>query len=145
MKVEITDWMNKAYEIGKKLREQYPDYDDLMTLSMYERPDELDNGWTVTELNFMSAGFLGKEKPYIVTGWRYGKIPSSGMSYNYAADRPENGVSLMETDNGMKSEDLLSAAFISANRKVVRVIGILNTFEKGSDGEPLVWEAKEIK
>lgn len=143
MTVTITEWMNKAYEIGKKLREQYPNYDNLNTLDRYERPDELDNGWTNTESNFLTAGFLGKEKPYIVTGWRYGELPD-GDSYNYAADRPENGVSLMETDNGLKTENLLSAAFISANRKVVKVIGILNTIQKGSDGEPLIWDAEKL-
>jgi len=144
MAIEITKWMNEAYEVGKKLRVQYPDYNNIDTLDRYERPEELNNNWTNTELNFLSAGFLGKEKPYIVTGWRYGKLPKNGMSYNYAVDRPENGISLMETDNGMKTKNLLSAAFISDNRKVVKVIGILNTFQTGSDGEPLVWEAEEL-
>ena len=144
MTVEITNWMSRAYEIGKKLKEKYPNYDNLNTLDRYERPEELDNGWTNTEANFLSAGFLGKEKPYIVTGWRYGNIPQCGYSYNYSADRPENGISLMETDNGLKTDDLLSAEFISIGRKVVKVIGILNTFQTGSDGEPLVWDAEII-
>jgi hypothetical protein len=93
----------------------------------------------------LEAGFTGKEMPRLVTGWRYGNIPSCGYSYNYADDRPEGGVSLMETDCGLKTADALSALFISANRPVVKVEGWLNTVERGSDGEPLVMWAEKAE
>jgi len=90
------------------------------------------------------AGLRNAEMPYLVTGWRYGDIPACGYSYNYRDDRPEAGVSLMATDCGIKSQDAVSAMFISPNRPVVRVRGYLHTFRRGSDGEPLVLFADPI-
>lgn len=98
---------------------------------------------STTELVFVEAGLLNKEMPYKVTGWRYGNIPERGFSWNYAEDRPESGVSVMEIDGGQSAPDALEYAFF-AHRPIVKITGYLNTVKTGSDGEPLLLDAKLI-
>lgn len=106
---------------------------------------ELDD-WTMGPEEWLcyDAGCRGAEMPHYVTGWRYGHLPSSGHSYNYADDYAEGGVSLMEVDGGDKTQNLISALYIGVDRPIVKVAGWLNTLKHGSDGEPLVFWAREI-
>jgi hypothetical protein len=91
------------------------------------------------DLNFFSAGLRGSEMPYPVVGWRYGEIPSDGRSTNFVEQTKEPGVSMMEVPGVGETQDKISAMFISAkNRPVTYVRGYLNTYRKGSDGEPLI-------
>jgi len=135
-------YYERAYEIGQQAAAcGINNFDELVYSSYWKEIDRMNS----TALVFLSAGMCGAEMPYMVTGWRYGHVPAIGHSYNYAADRPEQGVSLMAVDGGQTAVDLISTAFLSAGRPVVRVRGYLNTIETGSDGEPLLLDAVEIE
>jgi hypothetical protein len=69
----------------------------------------------------------------VVSGYRYGAVPQSLLSQNYAEDKPECGVSLAALD-GQKE---IGSTMWFSDRKKVAVRGILVP-RKGSDGEPLV-------
>lgn len=137
----------EAYELGQQLRKEY---DDIRDMFLDERAENL-IGWDFNgnRSMFLQAGFYGTEIPTWVRGWRYGNIPAEGRSKNYKDDKMEEGISMMEvTLNGetIRTKDEISALFIVADkRKVVECEGWLNTFAKGSDGEPLLFGAKEIK
>ena len=135
--------IKEAYELGKRHAEEFDSLDDAyryMPMSDYNAIQDL--GLLIAH----EAGFVGNEAPRKVQGWRYGKIPASGFSYNYRDNRTEAGVSLMEIDGEETPQDAISAMFIAASgRPVVRVTGWLNTNKRGSDGEPLVFWAEEIK
>lgn len=129
-----------AYKIGQRAADQgIEDMRGLIDAYWHETQH-----YTHTEMVCAEAGLIGEEKPYIVTGWRFGNIPSSGLSYNYRDDRPEAGVSVMAVDGGAETQDKLSALFISIDRPRVRVRGLLHTFRTGADGEPLLLDAIEI-
>jgi hypothetical protein len=131
----------EAYRIGQHARQNgITDMRDAMRI--YWSQVEFYNH---TAYTFMAAGLAGAKMPYIVTGWRYGHIPASGLSFNARDDRPESGVSVMAVDGGEEIQDRLSALFIAVGRPVVQVRGYLNTIARGSDGEPLLLDAGEIK
>ena len=75
---------------------------------------------------------------------RFGAIPKSGKSINYATGNTESGVSVFSADflpdgeyrlTGLNANQLWSASSIR-NRKVYRVWG--DVVGSGSDGEPVV-------
>jgi len=68
-----------------------------------------------------------------VSGRRYGTIPTSGLSYNFADQRSERGLSLAAIYG---HEDVGSVIWF-AERKIVDVDGLLLPYT-GSDGEPLI-------
>ena len=70
----------------------------------------------------------------MVTGYRYGEVPETGISWNHADGRAERGVSLISID--APRTDTLNANLMG-NRPLVEVKGILLP-TTGSDGEPLI-------
>lgn len=139
-KSEYQEIYDKFYELGKTARSKGLTEDtifyDNLTRSKIERANN-DN------LNFFYSGFRGHEKPYPVIGWRYGNF--NEFSMNYAEQRPEMGVSMMEVWGVGKTQNLLSAYFISRKRPDIKFVrGYLVTSETGSDGEPLMFLAHEI-
>lgn len=64
----------------------------------------------------------------VVTGFRYGNAPESFISWNYAANASENGLSIYTENSIIRSE------FLDRNR--VEVSGI--SAGTGSDGEALI-------
>lgn len=69
----------------------------------------------------------------VVKGYRYGKAPDSGISYNYRDEKSERGLSLAGLENG---KEVGSSMFFN-DRKIYCYEGILLP-KKGSDGEPLI-------
>lgn len=69
----------------------------------------------------------------VVTGYRYGTAPASGISYNYADQRSERGLS-MAAINGQNE---VGSCVWFADRDRVEYTGILLPYT-GSDGEPLI-------
>jgi hypothetical protein len=130
-----------AYNLGRKL--QGKTWEEIIYGDMVPTYDILD-----LEANlFLNCGLRGLDMPRWVTGWRFGHIPESGRSYNYRDSKPEKGVSVMALDDDdARPADKVSALFIAAERRpVVKVAGWLNPFATGSDGEPLLVGAVEIK
>ena len=87
-----------------------------------------------------NAKWASAEHGYI----RFGAIPKSGKSINYATGNTESGVSVFSADflpngeyrlTGLNANQLWSASSIR-NRKVYRVWG--DVVGSGSDGEPVV-------
>lgn len=68
-----------------------------------------------------------------VSGWRYGNIPDSGLSYNYRDRKSERGLSLAQLDG----EPEVGSSMWFTDRKKIRVTGLLLPY-RGSDGEALV-------
>jgi hypothetical protein len=137
---------DKAYELGRQAAKD--GFTGMKDQALYYSNyfDEM-RYFSDAEFRFFEAGLVGAKKPHKVTGWRYGNIPAIGHSYNYRDDRPESGVSLMELDGDMSAYNIdeISTMFIAASgRPKVRVSGYLNTVRTGSDGEPLVFDAKNI-
>ena len=69
----------------------------------------------------------------LVSGYRYGEIPESGISRNYADDISERGLSLAALDGGKE----IGSSVWFADRKRVAVLGLLMP-HTGSDGEPII-------
>jgi len=95
---------------------------------------------------FFMAGQRGLKKPVFARGWRYGKIPDSGVSWNFADDRPERGISMMAVWH--KDAAILKSKtfelFTAAGEKKYVVKGFLSPF-LGSDGEPLLVGARVVR
>lgn len=89
-------------------------------------------------------GFSGHPIEW-VAGWRYGSIPAEGCSFNYREQHWERGISLMaiDGDDAQTMEMALTEAF-NSDRPIIKIRG-LRTPWCGSDGEPLVLLASEIK
>jgi len=134
--------IDEAYARGEALRGKYSSMRDMA----YRAPpeDRLPYNYDLGDLVSFEAGLLGHDKPRLVTGWRWGRIPERGWSYNSRDSFPEPGVSLMATDDGLFTVDEISALFISFGRDKVRVEGWLHPFRRGSDGEPLVFWPREL-
>ncbi len=140
--IEMKKWQKEAYDLGAKLAGKSIEdiiYNDLAPAHY----------WTDFEMNaFFDHGYHGLPFPEYVTGWRWGKIPPSGQSYNYRDNIAEHGVSVMEvysTDGAISTIDKVSAMFCASGRSRVEVAGYLNGLRRGSDGEPLLICAKVIQ
>jgi SPP1 gp7 family putative phage head morphogenesis protein len=139
------DSMRKANEAGKSFSDR--GYIDMRTAinddDVYNGMNGLDNN----EMAAFEAGVMGKDwNPEFVTAWRVGDVPADGRSKNYADDRMEPGLSVMETSNGLRTQDEFSKMFImSKNRPVVYVSGFVHPYRKGSDSEPLLIQVKVLK
>ena len=140
----LTERQQRIYNLGTELAN--------IADNMDVEPDSLITAWAQGNIT-MSISFDGvwwadrtesiifdlgtkREEINFVDGWRYGNIPEKDFSYNYRDNCPEKGVSCMEA-GGEKTENRLSALFISQNAPKVKVNGLLLP-DKGSDGEPLL-------
>lgn len=63
-----------------------------------------------------------------VTGFRYGKAPENFISWNYAENAPENGLSIYTEKSVIRSEFM--------DRKIYNYTGLVSG--KGSDNETLI-------
>ena len=98
-------------------------------------PDGFDSYYTpILQIayNLGQKGINLESQPDVI-GERYGNIPEFGLSYNYSADKSENGLSLA---NLIDEKEVGSTIWFS-DRKKVRVSGLLLPY-KGSDGENLI-------
>lgn len=88
------------------------------------------------------AGFLGLDKPKYVTATRIGEIPPDGRSFNFADQRFERGVSVLNVD-GQKRSDIGTFDMFNDGKKIT-IEGYLH-HSVGSDGEPLIVGAKKVR
>ena len=126
--------MMSAYRHGR----DHQHSGDLMALA-YADPD-VGRWWDDDVLGlFWRAGWRGEPVPRWVEAERYGGLPSSGRSRNYADSRTEAGVSVArvldpDADDGYR---WAMGSWGAADRPTVRVAGWLH-HRRGSDGEPLL-------
>jgi len=83
------------------------------------------------------AQYWGQEgidlsRAQVVQGWRYGNS-ETGISYNYADDKSEHGLSLA----ALEGEDEIGSSIWFCDRPKIHFSGILLP-SRGSDGEPLI-------
>jgi hypothetical protein len=149
---EVPKIYKDAYQFGKKLKEQYPEwtFKNILDLKYNEIPQKflLDNNAN----EFLHEGFLGSEIPKKVRGWRYGNVPKNeygvSRSYDYRDQMFLPGVSIMQIEGKERSDSYggmpgnIHESFFSKRPKV-KVEGYLLS-RKGSDGEPLLIDVKEI-
>jgi hypothetical protein len=141
---QLTDRQQRAYSLGVELAKiaDSNDYDIETAVNRWAYGDITlshefnDIDWANhTEPALFDMGTQGAEIKF-VDGWRYGSVPTRGFSYNFKDNYPEKGVSCMEA-GGEKTQNRLSALFISQNAVRVNVNGLLLP-DKGADGEPLL-------
>jgi len=141
---KLQKYIDEAYSLGEKARlsgysnvkDGYLYYDaNFEDIMNYDKP----------EMVSFEAGLKGNKKPHWVNGWRYGKIPESGYSTNFAESKLELGVSVMATDNGLSTPDPSFEMFggSKGNKDKIYISGFLNTNNTGGDGEPLLLWAKK--
>jgi hypothetical protein len=130
--------ISRIYETGEQAATEFRNMNEWINWG------DTPSWWGPEEFAVAEAGFVGAEKPRLVKGWRWGKIPERGFSFNFADGRREMGISVMEVYGGEQTQDMLSALFISQGRPRVEVQGWLNVIHTGSDGEPLLMWAEEI-
>lgn len=102
---------------------------------------EIDYPIDIEESNLYEYVRKNGALPEYKEGWRYGNIPDGGRSYNFAENKPEMGVSMMQVEGGNRAPGLFS--MFNSGRPKVRVGGY--DIGKGSDGEALLLSAKEIQ
>jgi hypothetical protein len=107
--------MDKAYDAGKKYANKgYSNLND----AIKRDPnifDEVD-GLSFNEMVAFESGIRGGDGNFeFVTAWRVGDIPEGGRSTNFTDQRLEPGLSVMETSNGLETQDKFSASFILAH------------------------------
>jgi len=122
----------KAYEAGRSTSSL--SYNDIVYGELV--PSWVFEDFAMNEL--FEMGRQGHDFPEIVSGWRYGDIPESGRSYNYATQEAEAGVSMMQLDGQEKIKTLAELRGSFDSRPKVRVTGFLNPLDVGGDGEPLI-------
>lgn len=143
-------WMQR-YEEGKRLSEKYKDYsydsafraamdsDYDIVAGMIEDIEEWGPKTQFIREQFFKAGFYG-DVPEYVSAVRYGEIPESGRSKNWAEGTLEQGVSVIgivrkENDFEMKSMYDVTLGMQDIKKYEVRGWFLGRT---GSDGEPLL-------
>lgn len=134
-------YYDKAYDLGVRAREKGYTIarEAVWDNELWDEIKYYDNH----EKEFFHSGLLDEEKPYPVVGWRQGRF--SDYSYNAREDRREAGVSCMEVWKVGKTQDEISAMFITAKKPEVRYLrGYLVTRKRGGDGEPLIFAPEEI-
>lgn len=130
--------MIRAYEAGKSAAGR-----DLAEWVWSGAGDSLDLSDPI-ESAFFEAGRLGREMPSWARGWQYGHVPATGVSYNFRDQRPEAGVSMMHVDGCAYEPDGTYEIFNGTSVRV-KCEGWLVTHKSGTDGEPLLVGAVEIK
>jgi hypothetical protein len=104
--------------------------------------------WQFFEQGFNNASrgwddeTIQKRKPEFKIGWRYGKVPDGGQSYNYRDEIREPGVSIMQILGGKKLEG--SYEMFNYNPVISWVAGF-DIDKRGADGEHLFVAPKLIK
>ena len=127
----------RAYDLGAEMANRY-DYEREAIESMTLEQSE--DFYIVGFSAFFHAGFVGRE-PEWVMAFRYGDIPEEGRSINWAENKYEPGVSVVDIIDSIEDADRLTmkqSIYTMLGRERVIVQGwYLGNY--GSDGEPTLW------
>lgn len=147
---QLSQHLAAAWQAGQQARAEFgiESENQFWTMMSYGELGKHPNLWRWMDdldmADFFSMGYNGHPLPMLVRGWRYGNIPTSGRSYNARDDKREQGVSMVWVETGEETADSVSLMFIKPGRAVVWAEGWLLPW-KGSDGEPLLFDARKIK
>jgi hypothetical protein len=133
-----------AYAAGQKAGEKYNnlnEYFGAVSAGEEELPVYY-NDETNLESNAFESGLKGLDKLKYVTAIRIGKIPERGQSTNFAEQKMEPGVSVLHLEGEAEKHKGTFEMFNPGTK--IRVAGWLH-HQTGSDGEPLLVRARELK
>lgn len=150
-KSQLTPRQSETFEFGKTAKEwlenEYGDTDDWGMRAIMQKlmhSGEFDNELETMEVArygeaLFHSGWIGREPEYR-TGYRYGDIPESGYSMNWAEGTREEGVSLISFED---SKSIYDVTLGYQGFKKIKVGG-LYIGGSGSDGEPLLLNAVKL-
>lgn len=101
--------------------------------------------WDYAAHRFYEAGFAGEDWPEMVQAIRYGDIPKNGQSINWAENRYECGVSCVKIVRQPEDLSYSSVYDVTLCDREKYLIEGYYFHDTGSDGEPLLVNAKMIK
>jgi 8-oxo-dGTP pyrophosphatase MutT (NUDIX family) len=136
--------VDDAYAAGQKAGEKYNNLNEYFGAASAgeENLPDYYNDETNLESNAFESGLKGLDKPKYVTAIRIGKIPERGQSTNFAEQKMEPGVSVLHLEGEAEKHKGTFEMFNPG--KKIRVAGWLY-HKTGSDGEPLLVRARELK
>lgn len=137
--MEMTRNQHTMFEQGREFAAQFPGYCFENAVSYLS----IDNLEAVCSQDgkFFEAGFDGR-KPEWVTAIRYGEIPESGHSTNWATGDSEGGVSCLKIIRKESDYNLGHPLYELQGVKKIVVEGWYFG-DCGSDGEPLILFARK--
>lgn len=139
----MTANQKRMYELGKKAREYADTIRELCYIWDLEKIEEIAND---KDERFFMAGFEGFVPRY-VKAVRYGEIPTSGRSTNWATGQLEKGVScvkIVKDDSDINDSSVYSVIYGLQGMKKILIEGWY-CGDRGADGEPLLVHCKKIK
>lgn len=155
---ELKQTYKDRLEEGRRLREEYPDYEFGRALerAWNENPDliqgtiedvtEWGPNTQFTREQFVKAGFYG-DKPEYVSAVRYGELPENGRSMNFAEGSLEQGVSVVRI--ARHESDYTAPSFYDQTLgwQDIPKYEVQGWFlgRTGADGEPLLIQPKIIR
>lgn len=144
--MKLSQKQEAAYIAGINLKKEYPEYcfDNAITYAINSNEDFIDimddiyysDCWA-----FFKAGFNGFVPRY-VTAYRYGDIPKSGYSTNWATGEREPGVSVICIGDKQVST-IYDTIYGLQDIPKIKVQGWY-TGLYGSDGEPVLHDVTVI-
>lgn len=137
--MDMTSTQRKMFERGREFAEMFPGY-CFENAAEYLPLEELES-ICGEDGRFFMAGFDGREPEY-VSAIRYGEIPQSGRSTNWATGDCEGGVSCLKIIRKDSDFDLIHPVYELQGTKKIVVEGWYFG-DCGSDGEPLLLFVKK--
>ena len=144
--MELNQIQKEAYEVGKRLAAEFEGYSRQMAQRLapawfYEATEKLRENNT---FEFYMAGFHGIE-PEWVEAYRYGEIPESGLSTNWATGESEHGVSCVAIigERNENAKTVYDTIYGLQGIQKIKIAG-WNLGFTGSDGEPLLSGAVRV-
>lgn len=152
---ELKETWRQRYEEGERLRNEYEDYSysAAFNAAMDEHPEIIEGmmediaEWgpktQFVREQFFKAGFYG-DKPEYVSAVRYGDVPESGRSKNWAEGTLEQGVSVIKIVRQESDFDVQSMYDVTLGMQGIKKYEVRGWFlgRTGADGEPLLINAK---
>lgn len=139
--MKMTLRQEELYNKGVEYSKRY-DYINqaYWSMDLKELEDVTDSKWSA----FFEAGFYGRE-PEWVQAIRYGEIPESGYSINWAEGTRESGVSCVKIIRQESDRDYKSIYDITLGGQGFEKITVEGWYfgGTGSDGEPLLIGARK--
>lgn len=144
--MELTKHQNRLYEDGRQAKEIVGEMDYKTALRhLYmsgEMVDILEDLPDDKDRQFFEAGFYGFE-PQWRQAYRYGEIPVSGYSTNWGTGEAEKGIScICLIDGKHENKETIYDHIYDTNK--IKIEGWY-LGDAGSDGEPLLIQAREVE
>ncbi|MDL2257599.1 hypothetical protein LJC42_00370 [Eubacteriales bacterium OttesenSCG-928-K08] len=138
--MKLTARQQKWFNLGIEMAKECSSIDEAFYYMDNELANEMNYG-TYSNGKFFVAGFKG-HTPEWREAYRYGEIPESGRSINYAENKWESGVSVIKLDM-----DVPSIYDVTLGWQGIEKIKVAGWYfgDSGSDGEALLVDAVKVE